>query len=102
MRDRIRDDHMLVEVEPPLIGQDHGQGALNISQLVLSSRYQGDTLYPIGQWPCHVYIARILDESISETLYFTKEQVEIIAWGMIFRTIEDAKACNKNLKRNGT
>jgi hypothetical protein len=92
LRDEVRDDHMLVEIEPPLIGQTYGLGGHDITNLIISSRHQGYSLFPIGEWPCHVYIARILDESITKTLVFTREQVEVIAWGMIFPTIEEAKA----------
>jgi len=92
LRDRIRDDHMLIEIEPPIIGQAYGLGGRDITKLVLSARYQGDTLFPVKQWPCHVYVARILDESIAKTLTFTSQQVEMVAWGMIFQTVEEANA----------
>ena len=92
MRGAVRDDHMLIEVEPSVIGQAYGLGGQDIRRLVLSARYQGETLYPVREWPCHVYVARILDESIANALAFTKEQVEVIAWGMIFQTIEEARS----------
>lgn len=90
LRDPIRDDHMLIEVEPPIIGQVYGLGQHNITKVILSARYQGDTLFPVTEWPCHVYVTRIVDENIIKILMFTREQVEMIAWGMIFRTIEEA------------
>jgi hypothetical protein len=83
---------MLVEIEPTLLGQPFGLGDRNVSRLILSARHQGYTLYPITEWPSHVYVSRILDETILETLVFTKEQVELIAWAMIFRTMEEAEA----------
>ncbi len=102
MNDQIRDDHMLIEVEPPIIGQTYGLGGRDITNLILSARHQGDTLFPIKEWPCHVYVARILDDSIMKTLIFTKEQVEVIAWGMIFPTVEEANALAKESVRNVT
>jgi len=95
MRDDVRDDHMLIEIAPPIIGQAYGLGGQDITKLVLSARYQDDTLFPIKEWPCHVYVARIIDESLTNTLTFTKGHVEVIAWGMIFHAIEDAKAQTK-------
>lgn len=80
---------MLVDIEPVLRGQSFGLGGQNISRLILSTRHQGYTLYPVTEWPSHVYVARILDESVLETLFFTKEQVELIAWAIIFRTMEE-------------
>ena len=92
LRDQIRDDHMLIEIEPPLIGQTYGLGGRDIANFIISSRHEGTTLFPVKEWPCHVYVARILDESIDKTLAFTREQVEVIAWGMIFPTVEEANA----------
>jgi hypothetical protein len=83
---------MLVEIQPALLGQPFGLGDRDISQLLLSTRYQGYTLYPITKWPCPVYVARVLDDTILQTLSFTKEQVELIAWATIFRTIQEAEA----------
>jgi hypothetical protein len=93
--DEIRDDYMLVEVDPAIIGQRYGLGDQDITNLIVSARYRGSTLFPVSEWPCHVYIARILDQSIIKKLAFTKDQVELIAWGMIFPTAEAANAQGK-------
>jgi len=90
LRDDVRDDYMLIEIEPPLIGQGFGLGGNNITQLIISTRHQGYTLYPITEWPSHVYVTRILDEAVLQTLSFAKIQVEVIAWAMIFPTLEAA------------
>lgn len=92
LKDPVRDDHMLVEIEPPLIGQGYGLGGQDITNLILSARHEGFSLFPVKEWPCHVYIARILDDTIARTLAFTRNQVEVIAWGMIFRTLDEANA----------
>jgi hypothetical protein len=92
LKDEARHDHMLVKVEPPVIGQSYGLGSNDIKNLILSARYEGSSLFPISEWPCHVYIARILDDAVFGTLTVTRRQVEIIAWGMIFRTIDEANA----------
>ena len=98
LKDRVRDDHMLIEVRPPLIGQRYGLGGKNIVNLILSARYEGFSLFPIKEWPCHVYIARMLDETIAARLAFTPNQVEVIAWGMIFRTLDEANAHAKKFQ----
>jgi len=36
-----------------------------------------------------------LDDSITKRSVFTKEQVEVVAWRMVFRTIEQADAQGK-------
>ncbi len=88
--DPVRDDYMIVEIDPVLIGQPFGLGDQDISRLILSTRHQGCTLYPATEWPSHVYVSRILDEAVLQTLSFTKNQVELIAWAMIFPTLEAA------------
>jgi hypothetical protein len=92
LRDPVRDDYMLVEIEPVLIGQRFGLGNRDISRLILSTRVQGYTLFPITKWPSPVYVARILDETILQTFSFVKEQVELIAWATLYRTLEEAEA----------
>jgi hypothetical protein len=98
LKDPVRDDHMLVEIEPPVIGQNYGLGGEDISNLILSARHEGFSLFPVKEWPCHVYIARILDDTITKTLTFTRGQVEIIAWGMIFCTLDEANAHAKKFQ----
>jgi hypothetical protein len=90
LRNETRDDHMLIEIDPPLIGQAYGLGGQDITNFVITSRYQGFTLFPIKEWPCHVYIARILDQNITKTLEFTRHQIELLAWGRLFLSIEEA------------
>jgi hypothetical protein len=89
---------MLIEIAPPLIGQRYGLGSKDIANLILSARHEGFSLFPIKEWPCHVYIARILDDAITKTLTFTRSQVEIIAWGMIFRTLDEANTHAKKFQ----
>ncbi|MBE7539803.1 MAG: hypothetical protein HS122_15515 [Opitutaceae bacterium] len=90
LRDQARDDHMLIEIEPPLIGQSFGRGGEDITRLIISTRHQGETLFPITTWPASVYVARILDENVIEARMFKREQVELIAWAMIFSTRDEA------------
>src|SRR5262245_41877872 len=90
LRDNTRDDHMLIGIEPPLDGQRFGLGDADIKELIISSRHRCQTLYPFSEWPSYVYVARILDDAIFESLTFTREQVELIAWGTLFRTRVEA------------
>jgi hypothetical protein len=91
MRDEQRDDYMMIEIEPLLEGQQLGLGSSSISLLVVSSRHSEQTLFPISEWPSFVYVARILDDSITSSLQFSRGQVELIAWGSLFRTLEQAR-----------
>jgi hypothetical protein len=99
LRDNVRDDHMLIDIEPALDGQRFGLGADDITQLIVSARHRGQTLYPIAEWPFYVYVARIVDKAIIESREFTRKQVELIAWGTLFRTREEALALPNRLQR---
>lgn len=92
LRDGVRDDYMLIEVEPPVIGQNYGLGDEDIRELVIATRHKGESLYQITKWPCPVYVARILDPCVVDSLTFTDDQVKMIAWALLFRTAEDVNA----------
>jgi hypothetical protein len=92
LRDRLRDDHLLIEISPPLVGQRYGLGDRDITKLLLSPRLEGFCLSPVNEWPCYVYVSRILDETIANTLFFTADQVQLIAWATIFPTLAEANS----------
>jgi hypothetical protein len=83
---------MLIEIDPPVIGQYYGLGDKDITKLILSARHEGFSLFPVKEWPCHVYVAHILDDAITKTLTFRRDQIQVIAWGMIFRSFAEANA----------
>jgi hypothetical protein len=97
LRDPVRDDYMLIAIEPALIEQQRkGIEAAAITQLIISTKFVGQTLFPISKWPVPVYVAVILDDAILESLAFTPAEVKLIAWGTLFRTqIEAAKLANR-------
>lgn len=86
LKDAFRDDYMLVEITPPIIGQKYGLGGRDISQVILATRHKGYTLFPVTEWPAFVYIIRILDENILTTMQFSANQVEMILWGVIHKS----------------
>jgi hypothetical protein len=89
MLDSVRNDYMLVRIKPSFC--DERSSPKEIDRLILSTRLKPCSLYPITEWPCHVYVMRILDESILQTAQFTRQQVEIIAWGALFQTLKQAQ-----------
>ncbi len=90
LRDAVRDDYMVIEIEPALEGQRFGLGATDITQLILAPRGLRQTLFPVSEWPSSVYVLRAVDDTVFDTGMFTREQVELIAWGTLFRTREEA------------
>lgn len=92
LHDELRDDYMLVDIEPPLPGQRLGLGGYDVTSLVLSSRHRGQTLYPVSEWPTYVYVAHVLDNEIPSSGMLSKGQLKLIAWGAIFRSLREALA----------
>jgi hypothetical protein len=91
LRDSLRDDYMLVSIKPAIIGQKYGLAAKVINQVILSTRLAGATLYPITVWPCHVYVMRIKNESVLASHVIGNEDVEMISWGTLHSSEEDAR-----------
>ena len=92
LRNQAHDECMLIRIDPPLSGQGFGLGDKEIFDLIISPRFEGSSFFPISEWPSHVYVARISNEEIVRTLVILNDRVELIAWGTIFRTHEEANA----------
>ncbi len=80
----------LVNVSPSINGQDFGVNN-DIDVLILTSRHEGVTLFPVSEFPCFVFIVRSLLPSVESIEYITKKDVEIIGWGEIYRSYHDAE-----------
>ena len=100
LRDSIRDDYLLIDIAPPIIGQRYGLGNRDITQLVLATRHQGGTLFPVNEWPAYVYVYRILDEALLRHETFEATQVEMIIWGVIFRSLSEASDYAETVARS--
>jgi hypothetical protein len=98
LRDRNRDDYMLVEIDPPLIGQGFGLGGNDITLLLLSTKLEGRTLFPITVWPEYVYVTRIVDPVVLKTLTISADQVELVAWGFLYPSFDEAAAAASKFK----
>jgi hypothetical protein len=81
LRDAFRDDYMLVRIAPPVIGQKYRLGTVDIDRLILATHLTGRSLYPINEWPCHVYVMRIVNDQMLRTLSTDKDDVAMISWG---------------------
>jgi hypothetical protein len=92
LRDGVRDDWMLVAIAPALEDQRFGLGATDVQHLIIGTKIQGQTLFPVSQWPAYVYVARVLDDAVLRGREFTRHQVELIAWGALYRERDEALA----------
>lgn len=86
-----RDDLLLIEIEPPLIGQDFGLGANDIHIVAIAPRDKADSLFPIKVWPVYVHVARILSPSPMDRQSLNDNELETIAWAELYETESDAQ-----------
>ena len=91
LRGRIRDDYLLVRIDPPLIGQRFGLGGRDIDEVIVATRHEGESLFPITTWPVYVHVARLLVPSVGKASV-RDEEIESIAWAELYPTKEDAAA----------
>jgi hypothetical protein len=88
---RKGDDYLLVEIDPPLIGQRFGRGAEDIHVLVLATRHEGQSLFPVSEWPLYVHVA-LARRDLAGAANVAEGDLQLIGWGEIYRTEEDAAA----------
>ena len=75
---------LLVEVEPPIMGQPYGFGGDDIHLIVLTPRFQGVSLSAIREWPCHVHI--LCSSIIANGEDFPDARSVLnLAWGEIYQ-----------------
>ena len=91
VRSDNRDDLLLVNIEPPLIGQLYGLGDRDIDTLLLATRHKGESLFPIDKWPVFVYVARLFIDNPQQRDQVHDNEFELIAWAELYRTKADAR-----------
>jgi hypothetical protein len=83
-----RDDFLAIRVFPTIILSN---GKENIDNLVLAVRFQGNSLFPINEWPMHVNVCKVINESAFNPDHVCPDDLKILFWGTIFDTFEAAK-----------
>jgi hypothetical protein len=94
MRIAARDDYMLISMEPPY-RQPLGIGYRDIYKLIIATRFKGYSLYPITSWPCDVSVFLTTGENIAAASDFKPDQIQCVAWAMLFRTLAEAETHSK-------
>jgi hypothetical protein len=84
-----RDGFWLARTDPPLIGQKYGLGEKDVESVVLGPRFAGESLEHIDAWPFFVRVWRALI-AIDERGELNRDEVEMIAWAELYKTLEDA------------
>lgn len=87
---------LLVKVSPPVSLQERGLIG-DLEGLVLVSRHEGQDIVAPTVFPVFVFIARLLSEVDDAPI--SKDNLEILAWGEIYRTKDDADNHRFDTKR---
>ena len=82
LRSELRDDLALVEVEPPLPRHVYDTSE-DVRLLILASRHQGDSIFPVRQWPLPVYVCRLKGKDEPEGDTIASEDLVILDWGEV-------------------
>jgi len=93
---QYRDDYLLIKIDPPIIGQLYGLGDQDIDKVIVATRHEGFSLFPITKWPVYVHVARLLiDNPESREKIYSKE-IKEIGWAELYET--EAAAIKKGYK----
>ena len=90
-----RDDLLLVRIDPPVI-DGFGSDAESIATVVLATRHEGGSLFPVTHWPVSVYVLRPTIDNVEDRHILQKGEFRNIAWAELYKTEEDAH--KKSLK----
>lgn len=80
----------LVRLDPPVVGQDFGSGQ-DLDQFVVAARHEGGTLFPVSEFPLFVFVG-LLRDGVAGAAEISTADVQVIGWGELYRTAEDARA----------
>jgi hypothetical protein len=81
---------VIAKVVPPINGQNFNRSD-DINFIILTHRHQGYGLFPIQKFPCFVFITLPLVDDVLNHDKFDSSELEIIAWGELYRTFSDAE-----------
>lgn len=79
----------LVTLTPGISGQDFGTGE-DLFSFVLTTRFEGTSISSIDEFPCFVFIALPRQEWDNSSGEITAQDLQVIGWGELYRTAEDA------------
>ena len=80
------DGYMVCEIEPAVIGQPYGLGALDIDRVVFASRHEGVSLFPIEEWPAYVHVGRLTEPMAEDEFALESDNLRVIAWAELYKS----------------
>jgi hypothetical protein len=82
-----RDDLLLARIDPPIVDSD----AQNVDIVLLATRHNGASLFPVSKWPVSVHVLRPTVNNVQDRDNLQKGEFRSIAWAEIYKTDEDAQ-----------
>lgn len=77
---------MLVELDPPVDLSRLGASARMARIAIIAPRFEGEAIDRILEWPAHVHVAFMRDNSSIDRGVFVLEDVETSGWGELHWT----------------
>jgi hypothetical protein len=82
LRSELRDDIGLVEIDPPLPRSVYDTDR-EVRFLILATRLEGQTLFPVSKWPSYVYICLLKGKDMPDSDVIVSVDLRILDWGEI-------------------
>lgn len=77
------------QLSPAVIGQDFDRVS-DIETVILSARHENASIDPVDEFPCFVFITIPREHDVLQSP-IRSDDLEIIGWGELYRTREDAE-----------
>jgi hypothetical protein len=82
-----RDDYLLIRISPPIEGRNFGLGDIEVSEVVIASRHNGVSLFPVKKWPISVYLLHTIVQNPAERTMLRENELTLIGWAEIYDTL---------------
>ena len=88
-----RDDFALVDVDPPILYRDKIEGDLFLSEVIITSRHAGFSIFEFLEWPLPVHVLRLKKSFVPDytNIILKDSDFESIAWAELHPTEESAR-----------
>jgi len=77
-----RDDLLLIRAEPPVLSDSEEETS---DEVIITTRHEGASLFPITQWPVYVYVA-VPKTPIADSERIDAEGLRTVAWAELYPT----------------
>ena len=85
----------LAEISP-VVAIENCWHVKDISQVILTNRHKGSKIFPLHEFPLFVFICAPLFDNLQNKPFISRDDLEIIGWGDLYKTWRDAEDKNFN------